>query len=183
MALDLDALVAIDAHVHIESDGRGHFSLDDELMAASEKYFKASDNRTPTVDEIADYYRSRRMAAIVFTVDAHAATGHPALSNEAILTDVARHADVLVPFASVDPHDGASAVARLSDLAAAGARGLKLHPSLAGLHSRTTASHYPLYEVAAVVGFARGVPHRPDRHRRRAARRPRHQAAASPTRC
>ena len=147
MSLDLDALVAIDAHVHIESDGHGHFSLEDELMAASEKYFKASDNRTPTVDEIADYYRSRRMAAVVFTVDAHAATGHPALSNEAILADAARHADVLVPFASVDPHDGASAVARLRDLAAAGARGLKLHPSLQGF-TPNDQTHYPLYEAA-----------------------------------
>jgi predicted TIM-barrel fold metal-dependent hydrolase len=147
VALDLEALVAIDAHVHVESDGRGHFSLDSELMAASEKYFKATDNRTPTVDEIADYYRSRRMAAVVFTVDSHRATGHPPLSNEAILADAARHADVLVPFVSVDPGDGADAVARLKDLAAAGARGLKLHPSLQGF-APNDLLHYPLYEMA-----------------------------------
>src|SRR5579875_2200899 len=81
--LDLAALAAIDMHVHVESDGRGGLSLDDELLAASAKYFKAPQaERAPTVEHIADYYRKRQMAAVVFTVDAAAATGHPALSSE-----------------------------------------------------------------------------------------------------
>ena len=33
--LDLTRITAIDVHVHVESDGEGHLSLDDELMAAS----------------------------------------------------------------------------------------------------------------------------------------------------
>ena len=138
--------------MHIESDGHGHFSLDDELLDASAAYFKAGQNRTPTLHEVAEYYRERNLAAVVFTVDAHTATGHPPLSNEQILADAAQHGDVLIPFASVDPHDGASAVARLRDLAAAGARGLKLHPSLQDF-SPNDRAHYPLYEVAAELGL------------------------------
>jgi predicted TIM-barrel fold metal-dependent hydrolase len=130
MSINLDAVAAIDTHVHIESDAHGRHSLDDELMAASAKYFKAGADRAPDLAAVAGYYRERNLAAVVFTVDAHTATGHPALSSEKIISGAAAHDDVLIPFASVDPHDGAAAVARLRDLAAAGARGLKLHPSL-----------------------------------------------------
>jgi predicted TIM-barrel fold metal-dependent hydrolase len=146
--IDVAAIRAFDVHVHVESDGHGHFSLDDELMEASAAYFKSPDNRAPTLDQIAEYYRERSMAAVVFTVDAHTATGHPALSSEDVITGAARHSDVLVPFASVDPNDGAAAVARLRDLVAGGARGLKLHPTLQGFAPNDPA-HYPLYEAAA----------------------------------
>ena len=176
MPIDPVAVDAIDTHVHVESDGHGHHSLDDELMAASARYFGAGTNRTPDLAEIADHYRQRRLAAVVFTVDAHTATGHPALSSERIITEAAAHADVLLPFASVDPHDGPDAVALLRDLAAAGARGLKLHPSLQAFLPNDP-RHYPLYEAAAELGLPVVVPHRPDRHRRRPARRPWHQAA------
>jgi hypothetical protein len=33
--LPIEPLTAIDVHVHIESDGHGHFSLDQQLMDAS----------------------------------------------------------------------------------------------------------------------------------------------------
>ena len=130
MSIDLASVTAIDTHVHIEADAHGCFALDDELVAASAKYFRADDDRTPTLDKVADYYRSRNMGAVVFTVDAHTATGHKALSSREIVEGAARHSDVLIPFASVDPHDGAAAVESLRELVTAGARGLKLHPSL-----------------------------------------------------
>ena len=145
--MDLDTIDAIDTHVHVEADAYGHTSLDDELLAASEKYFRAGVNRTPTVDDIAEYYAERSLAAVIFTVDAHTATGHPAIPSEQII-DRAGAYERLIPFASVDPHDGASAVARLRDLAAAGARGLKLHPSLQAF-APNDPTHYPLYEAAA----------------------------------
>jgi uncharacterized protein len=148
MSINLDAVAAIDTHVHIESDAHGRHSLDDELMAASAKYFKAGADRAPDLAAVAGYYRERNLAAVVFTVDAHTATGHPALSSEKIISGAAAHDDVLIPFASVDPHDGAAAVARLRDLAAAGARGLKLHPSLQAFAPNDLA-HYPLYEAAS----------------------------------
>jgi predicted TIM-barrel fold metal-dependent hydrolase len=152
MPIDPAAVDAIDTHVHVESDGHGHHSLDEELLAASARYFKAGTNRTPDLGQIAEYYSERRLAAVVFTVDAHTATGHPALSSERIVTEAHRYGDVLVPFASVDPHEGADAVALLRDLEAAGARGLKLHPSLQAFlpNDRT---YYPLYETAAELGL------------------------------
>ena len=79
-----DSLTAIDVHVHIESDGRGCYSLDEELLGASAKYFRADHDRSPTLEQIAELYRSLRMAAVVFTVDAGTFTGHPALSSEEI---------------------------------------------------------------------------------------------------
>jgi predicted TIM-barrel fold metal-dependent hydrolase len=152
VSIDLAAVAAIDTHVHIEADAHGCFALDDELVSASAKYFKAGADRTPTLDSVAAYYRSRNMAAVVFTVDAHTATGHKALSSLEIVEQAARHSDVLIPFASVDPHDGAAAVDSLRDLAAAGARGLKLHPSLQGF-SPDNPAFSPLYSAAADLGI------------------------------
>lgn len=152
MSIDLATVKAIDTHVHIESDGHGHFALDQELSDASAVYFRGDHDRAPSVPQVAEYYRERQIAAVVFTVDAHTALGHPALSSEAIIAAAADHDDVLIPFASVDPHDGASAAARLRDLAAAGARGLKLHPSLQDFVPNDRA-FYPLYEVAAELAL------------------------------
>ena len=71
------ALTAIDVHVHVESDGHGHCALDDELLDASAAYFRSSENRTPTVADIADALPGPPIAAVVFTVDADGATGPP----------------------------------------------------------------------------------------------------------
>ena len=129
--VDLDAVSAIDVHVHVESDGHGHLSLDQELMDASAAYFRNSENRTPTVDDLAERYRAAGLAAVVFTVDATTATGHPALSSEEIADAAARHNDVLIPFGSVDPHQGQAAVDRARRLVEDhGVRGFKFHPSL-----------------------------------------------------
>jgi predicted TIM-barrel fold metal-dependent hydrolase len=151
MSIDLATVRAIDTHVHVEADNNGHHALDAELLAAAATYFKSGGNATPTVDDIASYYRERQLAAVVFTIDAHTATGYQPLSSEAIIAQAGAHADVLIPFCSVDPHDGSSAVSRLRDLVAAGARGLKLHPSLQAF-SPNDVSYYPLYEAAAALG-------------------------------
>ena len=76
--MNVDALVAIDMHVHAEISADGHTALPDHLLSGSAQHFNVSGERTPTIDEIADYYRSRSMAAVVFTVDAQSATGTPA---------------------------------------------------------------------------------------------------------
>ena len=104
--IDPDVIVALDMHAHVEADGHGHLSLDQELLDASAAYFKAGQDRTPTVERLAAHYRERSMAAVVFTVDATTALGHPALSSEEIAEQAAEHADVLVPFGSVDPLAG-----------------------------------------------------------------------------
>jgi predicted TIM-barrel fold metal-dependent hydrolase len=150
--MDTAALDAIDVHVHVEQDSHGCFALDQELLDASAGYFKSSEHRTPTLGHIAEYYRARRIAAVVFTVDATAATGHPALSSEEIADLAAEHTDVLIPFGSVDPHAGRAAVVRARRLVTEhGVRGFKFHPSLQAFEPNDV-RHYPLYEAIAELG-------------------------------
>jgi predicted TIM-barrel fold metal-dependent hydrolase len=150
--IDVESVRAIDVHVHVEQDGHGHLSLDQELMDASSAYFRGSDNRTPTVEDLAERYRGAGMAAVVFTVDATTNTGHPALSSEDIATQAAEHPDVLVPFGSVDPHQGDEAVRRARRLVTEyGVRGFKFHPSLQGF-SPDEPVFRPLWEAIEELG-------------------------------
>ncbi|WP_307870429.1 4-hydroxyphenyl-beta-ketoacyl-CoA hydrolase [Saccharopolyspora endophytica] len=151
-AVDFDAIEAIDVHTHVEIDGCGHKSVDDELMAASEKYFKSGHERTPTIDSIAAHYRERNMAAVVFTVDATSASGHAPNSVEEIAELAAAHNDVLIPFGSVDPWQGTTAVKRARTLLDDyGVRGFKFHPSLQGFEPNDR-RFYPLYELLSEAG-------------------------------
>src|SRR5262249_23688641 len=136
-----------DIHAHVEIDGCGHRSLDDELMAASEKYFKSGAERTPTIQAIAEHYRTRNMAAVVFTVDASTATGHAPNSVEEIAEVAASNNDVLTPFGSVDPWQGTAAVRRVHHLVEEfGVKGFKFHPSLQGFEPNDR-RFYPIYEA------------------------------------
>lgn len=151
-SINVDKIVALDFHVHVESDGHGHMSLDKELMAASAAYFKASDNRTPTVEFLADRYRRASMAAVVFTVDAATALGRPALSSEDIAAQCADHADVLIPFGSVDPWMGEAAIDQARALVVDyGVRGFKFHPSLQGFVPNDE-RHQRLWQAIAELG-------------------------------
>jgi predicted TIM-barrel fold metal-dependent hydrolase len=147
-----ESLAAIDVHVHIEVDAHGHHSMDDELLAASAKYFKAGHDRTPTLEQIADLYRTLNMAAVVFTVDAATATGHATISSEEIATQAAEHSDVLIPFGSVDPRRGADAVAQARSLVRDyGVKGFKFHPTLQGFAPNDRA-FYPLWAEIESLG-------------------------------
>ncbi|MGH9289038.1 MAG: 4-hydroxyphenyl-beta-ketoacyl-CoA hydrolase, partial [Acidimicrobiales bacterium] len=109
--IDLDALVAIDVHTHAEvSAVTGRGSLAPELERAADEYFGIRDRQRPTVEQMAAYYRERRMMAVVFTVDATTAMGVPPVPNDEIAEAAHAHPDVLIPFGSVDPHLGRAAV-------------------------------------------------------------------------
>jgi predicted TIM-barrel fold metal-dependent hydrolase len=142
-AIDIDSLVAIDTHVHVEVDAAGHPSLPKDLTDAASAYFKAHDAR-PGVEAIADYYRSQRMAAVIFTVDAFTNLGHEPISSAEIATAAERHNDVLIPFGSVDPLRP-DAVDRVRALVAeSGVRGFKFHPTVQGFDP-SDERFYPLY--------------------------------------
>ena len=129
-ALDLETLKAIDVHVHVEIDDEGHTALPQRFLDASAQYFK-SGHRTPSIDAIADYYRSRNIAAVIFTVDTEPVTGHPPISNDAVADGAARHPDILIPFASIAPSRGQQGAEELERLIVdKGVRGVKFHPSL-----------------------------------------------------
>ena len=152
LGLDLDAIDAIDTHVHVEVDDHGHNALPGALVDAASKYFKAGTAR-PGLDEIAAHYRERRLAAVVFTVDAGTALGHTANSSEEIAEGAARNNDVLIPFGSVDPLTGAAAIARAERLVDEfGVRGFKFHPTVQRFDP-SGAEFYPLYETLQELGL------------------------------
>jgi predicted TIM-barrel fold metal-dependent hydrolase len=149
----LEDLVAIDVHAHATISRRGHSAMTPDLIAASGRNFNVSGPRQPSIEETAAYYRERRMAAVIFTVDAEAATGHPPIPNEEVAAECAPHLDVLIPFASLDPARGRAAVRAAHRLAVDhGVRGFKFHPSLQGF-SPDDRMAYPLYEAIEELGL------------------------------
>lgn len=149
--IDVANMAAIDVHVHAEVSASGHPSLPDHLREGAAAYFAAG-HRGPTVPEIAAYYRERHMAAVVFTVDAESATGHPAISNEEIAVSAAEHPDVLIPFASIDPAKGRAGAREARRLVQSfGVRGFKFHPNLQGFFPNDRVA-YPLYEAIQTLG-------------------------------
>ncbi|MET7866475.1 amidohydrolase family protein [Micromonospora taraxaci] len=131
-AIDLDTVTAIDMHVHIEVDDHGHASLPEPLVAAASAYFR-TDGPRPAVGAVAQYYRERSMAAVVFTVNARTQLKHQPLSSADIARAAAEHADVLIPFGSVDPRTGEAALDLATRLIEEeGVRGFKFHPTVQG---------------------------------------------------
>lgn len=149
-AIDLGAIEAIDTHVHIEIDAHGHSSLPTDLQEAASRYFR-TDGPRPDLDAIAGYYRERRMAAVVFTVDAATNLGQPPISSAEIAEGAARNNDVLIPYGSVDPlrPDAADRIRRLID--DHGVRGFKFHPTVQGF-SPDDARFFPLYALLEDAG-------------------------------
>ncbi|MFE0101918.1 amidohydrolase family protein [Streptomyces sp. NPDC059009] len=152
--MDVSRLTAIDVHTHAEVSSQGAASLSAELDAASSSYFKVEGrDRRPTLPEIATYYRERRMAAVVFTVDAESATGTEPVPNEEVAEAAAAHPDVLIPFASIDPFRGRAGVKQARRLVEEyGVRGFKFHPSIQGFFPNDRAVAYQLYEVIEETG-------------------------------
>ncbi|MFY1699816.1 amidohydrolase family protein [Solwaraspora sp. WMMA2101] len=150
-AIDIDAITAIDVHVHIEVDDHGHSSLPAPLEAAASKYFR-TDGPRPAIEAVARYYRERRMAAVVFTVDARTQLRHPPLSSTEIARAAADHADVLIPFGSVDPRTGEAALEAAARLVEdEGVRGFKFHPTVQGFDPGDE-QYAPLWALIARAG-------------------------------
>lgn len=149
-ALDLDALGAIDMHVHIELDAHGHSSLPDDLREAAAKYF-STDGPNPDLDGVAAYYREQKMAAVVFTVDAETNFGHAPISSADIAEGAARNNDVLIPFGSVDPLKRSAIDDATRLIEEYGVRGFKFHPTVQGFDP-SNAAYFPLYEALQDAG-------------------------------
>ncbi|HEY5878302.1 MAG TPA: amidohydrolase family protein [Nakamurella sp.] len=152
LGIDIDAVRAIDTHVHVEVGEDGHCALPQPILDAATAYFRAAPKR-PGLDEIAEHYRRAGLAAVVFTVDAGTNLGYPANSSEEIAVGAASNNDVLIPFGSVDPLTGAGAIEKAKRLVGDhGVRGFKFHPSVQGFDPSDQA-HCPLYEALAGFGL------------------------------
>jgi predicted TIM-barrel fold metal-dependent hydrolase len=150
MGLDVASLRAIDLHTHAQVPLRGE--PDPRTMAildAAAKHFR-SDFPRPNAQQVADHYRARQMAAVVFCVDNQHNTGEVPVSNDEVLEVAAANDDVLIPFVSIDPHRP-NAADEARRLLAKGARGFKFHPNLQGFFPNDRLA-YPLYEVIAQAG-------------------------------
>ncbi len=150
--MDLTAVDAIDVHTHVHRSvtARAAPSGTGEALEAMAAYFK-TDPAAYTVDELARYYRDRRMAAVTFTVDVK---DRPVgVSSEEIAERAAANADVIIPFASVDPARGTDGVRTAKRLIEEyRVRGFKFHPSVQAFFPNDRAA-YPLYEVIAAAGL------------------------------
>ena len=145
-------LVAIDVHTHAErNEGEPQDPVTAEVLEAAGRYFGGSPPQ-PSAQEVADHYRERRMAAVIFTVDDEAGMGRPRLGNAEVLAAAEANPDVLIPFASVDPHKGKLAVREAREWIERGARGFKFHPNTQAFWPNDRA-FYPLYSVIEEAGL------------------------------
>jgi predicted TIM-barrel fold metal-dependent hydrolase len=152
VSIDVSSLVALDVHVHAERNrGEEQDPVTGEILAAAAEYFGGHPTQ-PTADEVAAYYRERDMAAVIFTVDDEAGLGRRRLGNDEVLAAAAANPDVLIPFASVDPHKGKLGVREAIELIERGVRGFKFHPNTQAFWPNDRA-WYPLYEVIAEAGL------------------------------
>ena len=154
--MNLDELIAIDIHTHAEEpcdsprdDGY------DEFQAGMAKYFRntaGAKGMLPTVRDTAAYYRERRIACVIFPGDAERETGFRRYENEEVARIAAENADVMIPFASIDPAKGKAGAREARRLVREfGVRGFKFHPTMQGFYPNDR-SAYVLYEAIAEEG-------------------------------
>lgn len=147
--IDLDKIVAIDVHTHAEVSC---CDPEDPVMGkffdAASAYFKV-DRKRPTVPETIDYYREQNVAFVMFTVDMESEIGARRIRNEEIAQFAKDNSDIMMCFASIDPHKGKLGAREARMLIEDyGVKGFKFHPPMQGFHPSDRMA-YPLYEVIA----------------------------------
>jgi hypothetical protein len=152
--MDIDSLVAIDVHTHVHKSVNApkSDSEDNNHLAAMSEYFK-TEVAAFTVDDLAAYYRERKMAAVAFTIDDMRTPDNPESATPMEIIERSKaHTDILIPFGSVDPKRGGEAAAELAKRQLeAGAKGFKFHPSGQAFQPNDR-SVYPIYEVIQEAG-------------------------------
>ncbi|WP_304618031.1 amidohydrolase family protein [Paracoccus sp. (in: a-proteobacteria)] len=156
MPINLDDIIAIDIHTHAEEPCCTH--RDDgynDFQAAMARYFRnpaGEQGMLPTVPQTAAYFRDRRIAAVIFPVDAERETGFRRYSNEEVAQLCAENDDILIPFASIDPAKGRAGAREARRLVRDfGVKGFKFHPTMQGFFPNDRAI-YPVLEAIADEG-------------------------------
>lgn len=148
--MNVKDLIAIDTHTHAEVSCRqpaDAFWLPFE--EASAKYFKSG--RRPTIPETIAYYRERKIGLVMFTVDSEYEIGNRRITNDEVAEAAAANSDIMIAFASIDPHKGMMGVREARDLIKSGAvKGFKFHPTLQGFFPNDRMA-YKLYEEIAAA--------------------------------
>ena len=145
-------LIAIDIHTHAEVSCWNPFdAYGEEYDRAADKYFRSS--RRPTIAESVASYRERKIGLVMFTVDAEAQMGRRRIPNEEIAEAAQQNQDMMIAFASIDPHKakmGAREARRLVE--EHGVKGFKFHPTVQGFYPQDKMA-WPIYEVVAEFGM------------------------------
>jgi hypothetical protein len=150
---NIDDVVAIDIHTHAEEPCGLHGDDGyDDFQAQMAAYFKSPNQHPPTVAETAAYYRAKKIAAVIFPVDAERETGFRRYNNDEMIEAASDNLDVLIPFASIDPHKGKLGVREAKRLIEDfGVKGFKFHPTMQGFYPNDRLA-YPLYEAISDGG-------------------------------
>ncbi len=154
--MNVDDLIAIDFHTHAEEPCKhGRDDGYDEFQAGMAQYFKnpaGKDGMLPTVPQTAAYFRERRIGCVIFPVDAERETGFHRYSNEEVAQHAAENADIMIPFASIDPAKGRAGAREARRLVREfGVRGFKFHPTMQAFYPNDRSAYY-LYEAIAEEG-------------------------------
>ena len=145
-----DDIVAIDSHVHL-SDERSRAARPQraEQMA---RYF-GRQRRVVPIDEMAEYYRSRRMMAVIMNSVDITVTGQEPVPNDHIADVVSQHPDVFLGFGVVDPAMGVLAEREIRRCKELGLVGIgELNPARQHFYPNAR-RFYPLWEAAAELGL------------------------------
>ena len=146
--MNIDNMIAIDIHTHAEvSSCQPHDDFGNAFDEAASKYFKF--DKRPTIEETIAYYRERRIGLVMFTVDAEFEIGRRRIPNEEVAEAALKNSDIMIAFASIDPHKGKLGVREarrlISDF---GVKGFKFHPTVQGFFPNDRMA-YGLYEAIA----------------------------------
>jgi predicted TIM-barrel fold metal-dependent hydrolase len=146
--MKIDELIAIDVHTHAEVSCRQEY---DEAQRpfddAASRYFKA--DKRKTIAETVAYYRERKIGLVMFTVDSEFEMGVKRIPNQEVVDAARENSDMMIAFASIDPHKGRMGVREAKRLIEEGGiRGFKFHPTCQGFFPNDRMA-YKLYEVIA----------------------------------
>jgi uncharacterized protein len=141
-------ILALDIHTHAEiSCIQPHDDYRPEFDLAFSKYFKV--DKRPTIQETCDYYRSINIAFVMFTIDAEYELGRKRIPNIEVAEVALKNDDVMIPFASIDPHKGKTGAREAKNLIENYAiKGFKFHPTVQGFYPNDSLA-FPLYDVIA----------------------------------
>ena len=144
--MKIDDLIAIDMHTHAEVSCWNPFdNYGEEYDRAADKYFRSS--RRPTIDETVNYYREKKIGLVMFTVDAETHLGRRRIPNEEVAEAAQKNPDVMIAFASIDPHKGKMGAREARRLVEEhGVQGFTFHPTVQGFYPYDEIA-WPIYEV------------------------------------
>ena len=124
--------IAIDIHTHAEVSCWNRFdAYGEEHDRAADTYFRSS-NR-PTIAETITRYREKKIGCIMFTVDAKSNLGRKRKrkANDEIAFAANENSDMMMAFASIDPHKGKMGAREAERLVKEhSVKGCKFHPKL-----------------------------------------------------